>query len=82
MKPQTVSKSQFKAKALEYMRLVQSSQKPLIVTDMGNPVIQVIPYKEIQTADPYEFYKGSVLKYDHPDDPVALEDWEALKWFS
>ena len=79
MKTQTVSKSQFKAKALEYMRFVQQNQQPLVVTDMGNPVIQIIPYKKKSLAERKDFFKGTVLKYVRPMDPVGLEDWEALK---
>jgi hypothetical protein len=73
-----VSKSQFKPKSLEYFRLIEESGEALIITDRGRPVLKVIPY----TADPEEQFKvlrHSVLKYDDPLEPVALEEWEALK---
>ena len=80
MKPKTVSKSQFKAKALEYMRYVESSNTTLIVTDMGNPVIQINPYNTARSdEDELAFFKGSIKKYIRPNDPVGAEDWEALK---
>ncbi len=75
----TVSKSQFKAKALEYMRFVQKNNQSIVVTDMGNPVIQIIPFKQQSLKDRLAFFKGTVLKYERPMDPVGLEDWEALK---
>jgi len=79
----TVSKSEFKAKALEYMRFVQKNNQSIIVTDMGNPVIQINPYNvSNEDEDELAFFRGSVLKYVRPNDPVGLEDWEALKWSS
>lgn len=75
---QTVSKSQFKSQLLEYLRRVEKEKKPLLVSHGGKPVIKVSPYQE----DPDEILKslrGSVLRYDEPNEPVGLEDWEALK---
>ncbi|WOD12327.1 hypothetical protein RPW65_05555 [Pseudomonas sp. NyZ704] len=42
-----VSKTQFKAKALEYFRHVEASGKRVIFTDNGRPAIEVRRY----TAD-------------------------------
>ena len=78
---QTVSKSQFKAQALEYLRLVQTQKQPLIITHAGNPVVEVVPYKE-EDADKtiLKSLKGSVLYYKDPDEPaIDLQDWEMLK---
>ena len=74
---QAVSKSVFKAKALEYFREVESTGKELIITDHGKPVLKVIPY----AYDPEEALRalrGSVVRYTDPLEPVGLEDWEAL----
>jgi PHD/YefM family antitoxin component YafN of YafNO toxin-antitoxin module len=73
-----VSKSQFKAKALEYFRQVETSGEPIIVTDHGKPALEIrrVAGKE---RDPLEILKGSVLRYDDPFEPVGLEDWEVLK---
>ena len=73
---QYVSKSSFKAKALEYFREVESSGKSLIITDHGKPVLKIVPYEH----DPAEILKalrGSVIRYDDPFEPVGLDDWEA-----
>lgn len=70
---QFVSKSSFKAKALEYFRDVESPGRELVITDHGKPVLKVVPYDR----DPMETLKalrGSVLRYDDPLDPVGLED--------
>jgi len=78
MKTVQVSKSQFKAKALEYFRQVEASGLPLIVTDHGQPTLELRPY--LSTAhSPLDVLRGSVLRYDHPTDPVADEDWEAAQ---
>jgi prevent-host-death family protein len=75
---QTVSKSGFKSRALEYFRQVEKSRKPVIITDRGKPVLKVVPFSE----DPEEILKelrGSTLKYENPTKPVDESDWEALQ---
>lgn len=73
-----ISKSQFKPKSLEYFRMIEESGETLVITDRGRPVLKIIPY----SANPEERLKvlrSSVLKYDDPTEPVAHEDWKALK---
>lgn len=72
----TVSKSEFKPKALHYLRWVEKHKKPLIITHNQKPVAKVIPYS--QKDDPKKELQGSVLKYESPLEPVGVEDWEAL----
>ena len=74
----TVSKSRFKAHALEYFRQVQSTGKPLVITDRGTPVLQLIPYSEDATAG-LRVLRDTVLKYRAPLKPVAEEDWESAQ---
>ena len=79
---QIVSKSQFKAQALEYLRKVEQQKKQVIITHAGKPVAKVIPYKE-EAKDPEAILKslrGSVLKYDNPTEPaIDPDDWDMLK---
>jgi len=75
---QAISKSAFKAKALEYFREVESSGKELIITDHGKPVLKVVPYSH-DPAEALKSLRGSVIRYDDPLEPVGLEDWEALR---
>lgn len=73
-----ISKSKFKPKALELFREVEKTGREVIITDRGKPVVKIVPYRE----DPEEHLRAlrySVVKYDRPTEPVALEDWEALK---
>ncbi|MCA1804395.1 MAG: type II toxin-antitoxin system Phd/YefM family antitoxin [Xanthomonadaceae bacterium] len=72
-----VSKSQFKAKALELFREVEATGKPVIVTDHGKPTVEVRKYRD-QQRDPLTILKGSVDEYREPTEPVADGDWEAL----
>lgn len=80
MQQQTVSKSQFKAQALEYLREIEKYKQPLIITHAGKPVAKVIPYQETsKPEDVLKSLRGSVLRYDNPTEPVGLEDWDMLK---
>lgn len=73
-----VSKSRFKPNALKYFRQIEKSGKELIITDRGKPTLKIIPYNN----DPMETLKSlknSVIEYIDPMEPVAEEEWEALK---
>ena len=74
----TVSKSRFKARALDYFRQVERSGRPIVITDRGVPVLQVIPYQ----ADPapgLRALRDSVVRYEAPTDPVGEKDWESAR---
>ncbi len=73
-----VSKSQFKAKALELFRQVETSGRPIIMTDRREPKLEVRCYGS-GSRDPLAALRGSVLSYDGPTEPIAVEDWEAEK---
>lgn len=79
---QTVSKSQFKAHALELFRMVEQQKQVVVVTHAGKPVAKVIPYKE-EEKDPEAILKslrGTLKFYKDPDEPaIEPDDWEALK---
>jgi antitoxin (DNA-binding transcriptional repressor) of toxin-antitoxin stability system len=77
MPSKQVSKSEFKAKALEYFRLVESSGESLIVTGHGKPTLEVRPYRPEAKRDPLNVLRGSVLRYDDPLEPVGEDEWEA-----
>jgi hypothetical protein len=69
-----ISKSRFKARALELFRDVEETGQPVVVTDRGQPVIEVRRY---QPPRPLDQLRGTVLHYDRPFDPVAEQDWES-----
>ncbi len=73
-----VSKSQFKAKALEYFRQVEASGESVVVTDHGEPKLEVRRFRN-SNRQPLELLRGTVLRFDQPTEPVAEHDWEAAK---
>ena len=77
--PQQVSKSRFKAQALELFRQVEASGEPLVITDHGRPTLEVRPYRPARfDADPLEELRGSVLRFDDPFAPFGDNNWEVL----
>jgi PHD/YefM family antitoxin component YafN of YafNO toxin-antitoxin module len=73
-----VSKSQFKAKALEFFRQIEASGEPVIVTDKGRPAIEVRRYKADERS-PLERLRGSVIELRDPFEAAGEDDWEALR---
>ncbi len=73
-----VAKSQFKPKALKYLRDVERTGKPIVITDRGRPVVKISPYAETP-EDTLEILRDTVVAYEKPLEPVGPADWEALK---
>lgn len=73
-----VSKCQFKAKALEFFRRIESSGVPVVVTDHGQPRLEVRPYTS-RARNPLDILRGTVLRYESPTAPVAEDEWDALR---
>jgi antitoxin (DNA-binding transcriptional repressor) of toxin-antitoxin stability system len=71
-----VSKSAFKARALEFCREIEASGESLILTDRGRPVLEVRPYRDDE-IDPLNTLHKSVSHYDRPTDPIGEDEWEA-----
>ncbi len=75
VRPQ-VSKSEFKARALELFRQVESSGQSLIVTDHGEPTLEIRPYRAVKRS-PLELLRGSVILYVGPTAAVGEDEWES-----
>lgn len=74
---QTVSKSKFKPRALEYFRKIQETGEELVLTDHGKPVLKITAFK----PDPAALLKSlrnTVVRFTDPLQPTG-EDWDALK---
>lgn len=69
-----VTKSAFKAKALEYMRQVEASGEAIVITDHGKPTIEIRRYRSSRPSA-LEVLQGSVIKYESPTTPVSDDDW-------
>lgn len=75
----TLSKSRFKAKALEHLREVEQSGSELVITDHGRPVVKVVPYREDPSAV-LRSLRGSVRKFIDPTRPaVDPGEWESAR---
>ncbi|KXS31871.1 MAG: prevent-host-death protein [Candidatus Gallionella acididurans] len=73
-----ISKSEFKTKALEYFRQIEASGESIIVTDHGKPALEVRPFRG-HSRHPLDVLRGSVVRYDNPMEPVAVNDWDAAQ---
>jgi prevent-host-death family protein len=74
-----VSKTEFKARALELFRQVEATGEPIVVTDHGKPALEIRPYRAAPQRDPLEVLRGSVLRFDDPLSPVGDDVWEAAQ---
>ncbi len=71
-----ISKSEFKAKALEILRAVEDTGEPVFITDRGVPIVEVRRYsKQLRAAK--KLLQGSVMSFQGPTEPTD-EDWESL----
>jgi prevent-host-death family protein len=75
---ETVSKSVFKAKALELFRQVERTGTPIVITDRGVPVLTLAPFRAAPSAA-VALLRESVVKYNAATDPVGTDDWEAAR---
>jgi antitoxin (DNA-binding transcriptional repressor) of toxin-antitoxin stability system len=70
-----ISKTEFKAHALEVLRDIEQSGKPRIITDRGKPTLEIRKLRQ-QEITPLEVLNGTVVKYAAATEPVADGDWE------
>jgi hypothetical protein len=70
-----ISKSRFKAHALEIFRQIEKTSSPVVITDNGTPVLTVAKYRPASRVALARL-KGSVLRFDRPLDPVE-DPWDA-----
>ena len=74
-----ISKSEFGGNTFQYLRNVEETGSPLVITDKGRPVLKIVPYFEKRGKDILESLRDSVIEYKEPMEPVGSEEWEALK---
>ena len=70
-----MSKTQFKAHALELFRTIEKTGEPLVITDHGVAKIEIRKIHQ-NTLEPLNILKGSVLNYHLATDPIDVDDWE------
>lgn len=71
----TVSKSRLNSRILAYLREVEVTGEPLVITNRGEPVLRIVVYTPEQALP--ALAPGFTIRYDDPMEPVGLEDWEA-----
>ena len=69
-----ISKSDFKAHALEVLRDIERTGNSKIITDRGKLTLEIRKLRRKQ-ADPLQHLRGTVVKSDCPMSPVADDDW-------
>lgn len=74
----TISKSQFKPQALNYLRMVENDKTSIIITHFGKPVAKIVPHSKPE-FDETLLLRDSVISYKDPLDPIGTEDWDASK---
>jgi prevent-host-death family protein len=74
----SISKSQFKARALEFFRQVERTGRSIVITDRGTPVLKLVPFRE-DPRDALRALRDTVVKYEAPTKPVGENDWESAR---
>jgi|TARA_R100000501_G_scaffold8212_1_gene16825 antitoxin (DNA-binding transcriptional repressor) of toxin-antitoxin stability system len=69
MDTEQVTKSQFKARALELFRKIEESGSTVVVTDHGRPIVEVRRYRRNQRS-PLEVLRNSVVDFKRPTEPI------------
>lgn len=72
MRAKQVSKMEFKAKAVEYFRQVETLGGSIVITDNGKPTLEVLLFRGAGRK-PLDILAGSVLRYEDPTRQVDVE---------
>jgi prevent-host-death family protein len=75
----SISKSKFKPRSLEYFREVEKTGEPLIITDHGRPVLKIVPFAADDQTQRIKRLRNVITRYEAPEEPVAVDEWEALR---
>lgn len=70
-----ISKSKLKSKLLELLRLVESEDTEIIVTDRGKPVAKISKYHEAPpTKELFADLRGKIKYFEDPTTPTT-DEW-------
>ena len=73
--PHEISKSAFKAHALEVMRGIEQTGEDVVITAHGKRSLVIKQYQD-NAISPLEKLKGTVVSFDEPTAPICEDDWE------
>lgn len=65
-----ISKSEFMLKPLAYIQRVEASGQKVVITESGEPTIEIRRYRSGKRP-PLEILRGSVVSYINPLEPVS-----------
>lgn len=73
-----ISKSKLKAKLLEYLRLVESQNEEIVITDRGKPVLKISRYTTSPTTEElFGSMRGKVIYFEDITTPTS-EEWSEI----
>ncbi|WP_252177795.1 type II toxin-antitoxin system prevent-host-death family antitoxin [Endozoicomonas sp. 4G] len=79
MELEKIPKNKFKAQALEIMRRIENTGKPVVITSNGQPSLKIIRFEPKTPMDVVKELQGSVEILGDIVKPVGEDDWEVLK---
>lgn len=74
-----IALNEFKAKLSLFINKMISESDPIFITKHKKVIAKIVPSNNEELWESVqEKMKDSVLKYEKPEEPVGLEDWEQL----
>lgn len=74
---QTIKASEFKAKCLHLMDLVNQTGEELVITKNGKPVSKLVPFRSLPKSL-FGLHQNQIHSLDDLIEPVGM-DWDAEK---
>ncbi|MEA3232395.1 MAG: type II toxin-antitoxin system prevent-host-death family antitoxin [Thermodesulfobacteriota bacterium] len=72
---QSIKASEFKAKCLHLMDIVNESGKEIVITKNGKPISKLVPYRK-RLKSLFGLHKGQIVSHDDLIEPLDL-NWDA-----
>ena len=74
-KEQIIKASEFKAKCLHLMAMVNESGREIVITKNGKPISKLVPYRKLPDTL-FGLHKNRIVSHDDLIEPLGLA-WEA-----
>ena len=70
-----ISKSKFKAKALEIMKNIEETGEEVVITSYGKKMLLIKRYTD-ESVNPLLSLKDTIISFNEPFPPIDENDWE------
>ena len=70
-----ISKSKFKAKALEIMKNIEETGEEVVITSYGKKMLLIKRYTD-ESVNPLLSLKDTIISFNEPFTPIDENDWE------